>query len=1005
MKNEPENNFAEAPSSQRSNTGFQQGFGGETPPDNPVSEAAQDEQKPAFSIDFWTLLEVVLAHRRQVLMSGILFCVLGAFLGTKLIRTTYVTSAQMSRYEAPLASDAYKPQTLGTAAIVDLIGTPEVFERVGGSLNSPADGEYVAKRLKVTPERNSDIITVQAAGNDLQEVLALANGFSRQAILLSKASQKKEAEDAARFIAQQLKESDQDRSRVKAQLAEIEAARIASRLKEQTDSPVIIDTTGKAKASASLSSRLEERVIAARDELSNLQARYTDAHPLVREQAAKLATLEAQLGESVKSSIAEGRNPNASAPSRNASTAMLPDQSNGYDALVARLATLEANDVKLVARQRAIEIFTNSAPGYLRVLHAATERDTTVQHYRASIVILSLFLGFMGLLGAISVVAARELLDDRLKTGTDLKRVTQLPLLATLGELDQMSPAARETWAFRTWTALQRHMTVSPNHGLVCGFTSSGPAEGRSTWIDLLSSAAKQCGFRVLTISSRMTGSDSAKENTPASQAPAAAGPGGSASPWDSNDFSALVAGPSVQSLEQISGNSTSASVRYPLPLGWVWNLERRKQWQQALNSWRTIEHIVILVELPPLSDPESALLAMNVPNLIWLAESHKANAKDTLVHLETLRNARCNLVGTVLNRERRSVLKNRFSRWLKPKAMLGSSVAMMCSSLSGQVPTPSPLPDQPAAQTASSFSVVNPAQRAPWQQKLTLGPGDLLNISLFGQPELTQTQVPIGPDGRISFLEAENVLAAGLSVDEFRAALNTELAKSRRAPDVIVVPAAYRSKKIYVLGYVVRKGVYTLDRPMTIIEAVAQAKGLESGGADPSQSVAADLGRSFLSRQGKHMPVDFEKLFNEGDLSQNIALEPGDYLYFPPNARKEIYVLGEVRFPGPMDYNAKSTTLAAIAVRGGFTDKAWQKKLLVVRGSLEKPKTFIVDAQSVLTAQSSDFRLQPNDIVYVSSRPWIRAEDLLDSLASAYVQSVAVTISGLHIDPIGRSR
>ena len=60
-----------------------------------------------------------------------------------------------------------------------------------------------------------------------------------------------------------------------------------------------------------------------------------------------------------------------------------------------------------------------------------------------------------------------------------------------------------------------------------------------------------------------------------------------------------------------------------------------------------------------------------------------------------------------------------------------------------------------------------------------------------------------------------------------------------------------------------------------------------------------ADLSHSFLMRQGKQVPVDFEKLFQYGDLSQNIALEPNDYLYFALSSANEIYVVGEVQSPG----------------------------------------------------------------------------------------------------------
>ena len=107
-----------------------------------------------------------------------------------------------------------------------------------------------------------------------------------------------------------------------------------------------------------------------------------------------------------------------------------------------------------------------------------------------------------------------------------------------------------------------------------------------------------------------------------------------------------------------------------PLP-GWVWNLERRKQWHAALNHWRKIDNIVILVELPPACVPEAVLLGESLPNLIWLADSGKADATETRAQLETLRYARCKLVGAVVNRESRSLLKNRLPRWFGSLSVL----------------------------------------------------------------------------------------------------------------------------------------------------------------------------------------------------------------------------------------------------------------------------------------------------------------------------------------------
>lgn len=305
--------------------------------------------------------------------------------------------------------------------------------------------------------------------------------------------------------------------------------------------------------------------------------------------------------------------------------------------------------------------------------------------------------------------------------------------------------------------------------------------------------------------------------------------------------------------------------------------------------------------------------------------------------------------------------------------------------------------------QNSGSFSVTPPPRLPDWQQRLTLGPGDVMNISLFGDPETTKTNVFIMPDGRINFLEAQSVVATGLTVDELRIKLEEELSRFRRAPRAMISPVAYPSKKYYLLGKVAKPGVFTLDQPLTIIQAVARAHGLETGLTGGNVVELADLSRSFLVRQKKQFPVNFEKLFLEGDLTQNVALEPDDYLFFAPSELNEVYVLGEVNSPGPVPYSPDTTLVGALSAGRGFSNRAWQKRVLVIRGSLNRPETFVVNLAAILSAKEPDFKLRPKDILYVSERPWIRAEELLDAAATSFVQAAVVMWTGVHVTPISR--
>jgi protein involved in polysaccharide export with SLBB domain len=305
-----------------------------------------------------------------------------------------------------------------------------------------------------------------------------------------------------------------------------------------------------------------------------------------------------------------------------------------------------------------------------------------------------------------------------------------------------------------------------------------------------------------------------------------------------------------------------------------------------------------------------------------------------------------------------------------------------------------------PVSGTNVALSAVASNTRGVWQQRLTLGPGDVLNLALFGEADSARTDVPVGPDGRINFLQAHDILAQGLTIDELRAKLDQALAPYIPNARTIITPAAYRSKKYLVLGAVVNKGVFTMDRPMTVIEALARAGGLETTLDNDRTVELADLSRSFMVRDGQRVPVDFERLFQHGDLSQNLPIEPNDYLYVASADANEIYVLGEVLAAGTVRFLPRTTVVSAIAARGGFNDYAYKQRVLVVRGSLNHPQTFVVNTSSILAGKELDFKLQPKDIVYVHMRPWAKAEDLLHSATVAFLQGMIVQWTSMNVGP-----
>jgi protein involved in polysaccharide export with SLBB domain/capsular polysaccharide biosynthesis protein len=961
--------------------------------------------RTGFAVDVGSLV-VPAARRWPLLVLGaVLGAALGLFLGLKTFKESYTATAKLERYVPPLATDAYNPQPLTVPTLVHLIQSPDFFLRVGRKLNPPLTGAAVASHLTTVPERNTEILSVIASGVNPAEAVNLANLYTQEVIAFTKETQRRDAIEAERYVARHLQETEAD---------------IAQARKDMPPLPTLLPTLDPiSQTPTNGPDRLTLKIQAAQDELAMLLAKYTDNHPAVKMKRSEIAALQAQAQLGIHASLDKNDSANPSTPTPSGSR-------EEWEMAMFHLRTLENLRTGLINRQHAIDLFKVEPPGNFRVELPAAMDNVTSYRPKAKIILLAMLCGLIGTALAAGEIVGREFLDSRLKTEADVMRVTRLPVISTLGDLRHLSPEARDDWAFHTWIKLQDHLSYSPNHGLVCGVTSSRPGDGRSTWINLLAGAARRCGFRVLTIATKPTEIPAAAVPDTSEPVAAPAGTAASANGHSSallstlgealrgtefasdSAFTAMTASAlftPAEVTEKLTTPEADPIVHIPLP-GWTWNLARRKQWQEALEEWRKIDNVVILVELPPASVHESVLLACNLPNVLWLVESGKSEAAETRRHLETLRHARCHLVGAVINRAPTPAAHGRFSRWVGCLLPFVAALALAGNTLmageDSRPPATAPEVSPPAG--AATFSVVGPQHRAAWQTHYTLGPGDILNLAIYGNVEFAREEVPIGPDGKITYLEARDVQAAGLTIDELRERLSSELGKFHREPQVFVVPFAYRSKKYYMLGKVAERGVYPLDRPMTLLEAIARARGVETGiSADRTIVELADLSHAFIARNGQHLPVDFQKLFEEGDLTQNIALEPEDYIYLPTASLKEVYVLGAVTQPGAQTYTSDIGAIAAIASRGGFTLRAWKNRVLVIRGSLNKPETFVLDAMEVLRARQADLRLQPRDIVYVSDRPWARAEELLDTAAAAFVTAATVTATGIHVNGLNQ--
>jgi polysaccharide biosynthesis/export protein len=305
-----------------------------------------------------------------------------------------------------------------------------------------------------------------------------------------------------------------------------------------------------------------------------------------------------------------------------------------------------------------------------------------------------------------------------------------------------------------------------------------------------------------------------------------------------------------------------------------------------------------------------------------------------------------------------------------------------------------------PPAEALSSVTLSNqiqPSWLRPAEDLFTLGPGDKLEIEVLGEPTSKATTV-VAPDGKLYYYLLPGIDVWGSTLSQAKARLEEGLAKFvRERPQVSLVLRGVESKRVWILGRVQVPGVYPLAAPMTLLEAISMAGGTMSLSSFNQQEISgandelADLRRSFVLRDGKPLPVDFQRLLQQGDLSQNIYLQPDDFIYLPATTAREVYVLGAVAQPRAVPFREGLTVAGAVASAYGTIDNAYMHHIVVVRGSLANPQAAVVDYREVINGRARDIALEPQDIVYVPFSPYRYLVRYVELAIDTFVSSAAI--------------
>jgi polysaccharide biosynthesis/export protein len=250
----------------------------------------------------------------------------------------------------------------------------------------------------------------------------------------------------------------------------------------------------------------------------------------------------------------------------------------------------------------------------------------------------------------------------------------------------------------------------------------------------------------------------------------------------------------------------------------------------------------------------------------------------------------------------------------------------------------------------------------AVFAQQYTASPGDILNISVLGEPEVSGP-VTVSPTGTISLQLVGELQVGGLTLPEITEKVTTALKAYVKEPQVVVTIKQAADKKdfVYLLGQVSKPGAYVMQESWTVAELVAVA-----GGPTPG----ANLPKAMILRKNTTIPVDLQQLLVEGNASANVPLQTGDVVIVPESKNK-VVVMGAVAKPGPYLFKQGDKVVDVLSAAGGPAPKAVLNNIGVVRREGDKPivKPVNLDKFYKDGDDKQNVVLEPGDVVYVPEK------------------------------------
>ena len=248
------------------------------------------------------------------------------------------------------------------------------------------------------------------------------------------------------------------------------------------------------------------------------------------------------------------------------------------------------------------------------------------------------------------------------------------------------------------------------------------------------------------------------------------------------------------------------------------------------------------------------------------------------------------------------------------------------------------------------------------------LGPGDLIEITVFDVPELSQIKLRIPNSGQVTLPLVGSFPASGATALELQSQISDHLkTKFMHDPQVSVFVHEHKSQRVSVIGAVKQGGVFPMSGEVRLADALGLAGGItEEAGSVVYvvRRVAANSAGSKSAEMEQGMTVVDLATLASGRQELNLPLQAGDVVEVPRAGT--FYVGGEVQKPGPFPLKGRTTLDQAAMAAGGVSPSADWDDVRLYRSRPDGTKEVTKYSMNDFEDGKSGPELQANDVVIV---------------------------------------